>query len=387
MGFIGVGQLDWMIPPPYGSSNLIKVGYALQTRPSTPMLVRSGDKPGTTALGVAMAQTSPGGCVPFLGERMYIGYDDGSYGKVIVTRRQVGLGGSTTVASDSSGDAYDGQRNVDELTCSSSMNTYTAPTPSPIIGKSDTYWGHVIKCASYILIYMLTMSLSDSSGEAYDGQRDVDELTCSSSMNTYTAPTPSPIIGKSDTARLSISSSKLEERGLFDRRSILKRAGNPSRFAEEQREFVSIKRLQMPYRQLENEIPEEKIAIEMKELEFRNRKLASRKHMLLSCGSSDDASAISGNCERRFPSSEQKVKKLVAEINSQERECTQPSTNRSGESEAARIRTAVHELNGIHVDHYATAPQISLPTTEIDKFSGNPMEYLEIYESVPNARS
>ncbi|GAA52646.1 protein disulfide-isomerase [Clonorchis sinensis] len=49
--------------------------------------------------------------------------------------------------------------------------------------------------------------------------------------------------------------------------------------------------------------------------------------------------------------------------------------NRPRKGDAAGTRTAAHEMDGGHVNHYATAPAPSLPKIEIDKFSGNPMEF------------
>ena len=132
---------------------------------------------------------------------------------------------------------------------------------------------------------------------------------------------------------------------------------------------------------LEKEILEEEIAIGLKELEIRKLKLASRRQMLLSYESSDDESSISGYCERGFLPSKQKIEKFVAKVNSEEIGCAQPSMNRPRKGDTAGTRTAAHEMDGGHVNHYATAPTFSLPKIEIDMFSGNPMEFCKFIKA------
>ncbi|KER29699.1 hypothetical protein T265_03716 [Opisthorchis viverrini] len=94
----------------------------------------------------------------------------------------------------------------------------------------------------------------------------------------------------------------------------------------------------------ENEILEKELAIEMKKLEIRRRKLASCKQMLLSYDSSDDENSICGDCELGFPSSKPKAEKFVAKFNSEEMERTNLSTNQPRKGDAAGIRTAADIL-------------------------------------------
>ncbi|GAA53176.1 protein disulfide-isomerase, partial [Clonorchis sinensis] len=110
---------------------------------------------------------------------------------------------------------------------------------------------------------------------------------------------------------------------------------------------------------LEKEIQQEEITREM-ELETEKQKLASSKRMLLFYEAFDDESSVSDDCEPK--------------VNPEESECVRPSPNLPGKDGASDIRTAAHEMNNIHFDHYATAPGITLQRNEVGKFSGNPME-------------
>ncbi|GAA53279.1 protein disulfide-isomerase, partial [Clonorchis sinensis] len=55
--------------------------------------------------------------------------------------------------------------------------------------------------------------------------------------------------------------------------------------------------------------------------------------------------------------------------------------NRPRKGDTAGTRTAAHEMDGGHVNHYATAPTFSLPKIEIDMFSGNPMEFCKFIKA------
>ncbi|GAA48871.1 gap-Pol polyprotein [Clonorchis sinensis] len=135
-------------------------------------------------------------------------------------------------------------------------------------------------------------------------------------------------------------------------------------------------------RWLEKEILEEEVAIEKNELEIRERKLASRRRVLLSYESPDANISISGDRERRFSSCEQMVENFVAKVNSRETECPETSKDWSRKRDAAGTRTAAHEINGMHVDHYATMQELNLPKIEIDNGFGAVLITAEVAEKL-----